>query len=89
MFILDQASSAPPLTQERCIPLVKTKTFGHTSFSYAAPFMWDSLPFEICQPLHLIKNYSENPSEPTTASEYSPPPPPNTHIHTPTYNFYL
>ena len=30
-----------------CIPHIKTKTFGHRSFSHAAPSVWNSLPREI------------------------------------------
>ena len=30
-----------------CIPHIKTKTFGHSSFSHAAPSVWNSLPHEI------------------------------------------
>ena len=30
-----------------CIPHIKTKTFGHRSFSYAASSVWNSLPHEI------------------------------------------
>ena len=30
-----------------CIPHIKTKTFGHCSFSHAAPSLWNSLPHEI------------------------------------------
>ena len=41
-----QDSSAPPLTQE-LIPHMKTETFGHCSFSYAAPSVWNFLPREI------------------------------------------
>ena len=29
------------------VPRVRTKTFGHRSFSFAAPTIWNSLPFEI------------------------------------------
>ena len=29
------------------IPYIKTKTFGHRSFSHAAPSVWNSLPHEI------------------------------------------
>ena len=29
------------------IPHIKTKTFGHRSYSYAAPSVWNSLPREI------------------------------------------
>ena len=30
-----------------CIPHIKTKTFGHCSFSHAAPSVWNFLPHEI------------------------------------------
>ena len=30
-----------------CIPKLRTKTFGHRSFSFAAPTMWNSLPSEL------------------------------------------
>ena len=63
MSTLHQDSSAPPLTQEfyahnntHIILHIKTKSFGHCSFSYAAPSVWNSLPHEIrhiSQPLHL------------------------------------
>ena len=50
------------------IPHLKTKTFGHRSFSYTTPSVWNSLPFEIrhIQPTtafktalktHLFKSY--------------------------------
>ena len=29
------------------VPRVRTRTFGHRSFSFAAPTVWNSLPFEI------------------------------------------
>ncbi|KAK7105219.1 hypothetical protein V1264_016626 [Littorina saxatilis] len=29
------------------IPHVRTKAFGHRSFSYAAPKIWNSLPYDI------------------------------------------
>ena len=40
-------NSAPPLTQKLRIPHIKTKTFGHRSFSHAAPSVLNSLPREI------------------------------------------
>ena len=30
-----------------CIPNLRTKTFGHRSFSFAAPAIWNSLPSEL------------------------------------------
>ena len=30
-----------------CIPKLRTKTFGHRSFSFAAPTIWNSLPTEL------------------------------------------
>ena len=30
-----------------CIPKLQTKTFGHRSFSFAAPTIWNSLPSEL------------------------------------------
>ena len=30
-----------------CIPKLRTKTFGHRSFSFAAPTIWNSLPSEL------------------------------------------
>ena len=30
-----------------CIPKLRTKTFGHRSFSFAAPIIWNSLPSEL------------------------------------------
>ena len=30
-----------------CVPHIKTKTFGHRSFSLSAPSVWNSLPREI------------------------------------------
>ena len=32
-----------------CIPKLRTKTFGHHSFSFAAPTIWNSLPSELRQ----------------------------------------
>ena len=34
-------------TRKLRIPHVKTKSFGHRSFAFAAPAQWNSLPFEI------------------------------------------
>ena len=30
-----------------CIPKLRTKTFGHRSFSFAAPTIWNCLPSEL------------------------------------------
>ena len=30
-----------------CIPKLRTKSFGHRSFSFAAPTIWNSLPSEL------------------------------------------
>ena len=30
-----------------CIPKLRTKTFGHRSFSFTAPTIWNSLPSEL------------------------------------------
>ena len=51
-----------------CIPHKKTKTFGHRSFSHAAPSVWNSLPhnirpiqsviaFKTALKTHLFKSY--------------------------------
>ena len=48
MSTLHQDSSAPRLTQKNLrISHIKTKTFGHRSFSFAAPSVWNFLPREI------------------------------------------
>ena len=65
---LHQDSCAPPLTQKLRIPHIKTKTFGHRSFSKTAPSFWNSLPREIrhiqsttafktALKTHLLKSY--------------------------------
>ena len=59
-------SSSDPRTL--CIPHIKTKTFGHLSFSHAAPSVWNSLPhdirhiqsitaFKTALKTHLFKSY--------------------------------
>ena len=47
MSTLHRDSSALPLTQELRISHLKTKTFGHLSFFYTDPSVWNSLPREI------------------------------------------
>ena len=36
----------PPDNKIKCIHRLRTKTFGHRSFSFAAPTIWNSLPTE-------------------------------------------
>ena len=69
MSPLHRDKSAPLLTARTLrIPQIKTKTFGHRTFYYAAPFVWNSLPREIrhiqsttalktAPKTHLFKSY--------------------------------
>ena len=51
-----------------CIPKLQTKTFGHCSFSFAAPTIWNSLPsdlrhtdsiqkFKLALKTHLLRKF--------------------------------
>ena len=51
-----------------CIPKLRTKTFGHRSFSFVAPTIWNSLPselrhtesiqkFKLAQKTHLFRKF--------------------------------
>ena len=56
------------VSRSLCIPHIKTKTFGHCSFSHAALSVWNSLPhdirhiqsvtaFKTALKTHLLKSY--------------------------------